>query len=60
MSGQKSDVGVGPGKVDVKCLIVYDKYGRVCLDRDVFFNDEQLRLIQEAVKNGSDSRNGDS
>ena len=60
MSGPKSTDGPAAleGEVYVECLVVYDKYGRVCLDRDVFFNDELLALIKrEVIKNGSNSRN---
>ena len=37
--------------------VVRDKLGRVCLDEAVFFDDEKLQQIQEAVKNGRNPRN---
>lgn len=36
--------------------VVRDKFGRICLDEAVFFDNDRLQKIQEAVTNGRNSR----
>lgn len=48
-------------KSEIKMLaVVRDKYGRICLDEGIFFDNERLLEFAEAVKNGCDSRDSGS
>ncbi len=50
------DNSVKPDDSEVQLVVVVrDQYGRICLDEEVFFDNERLSQIQEAVKNGSNT-----
>lgn len=49
-------MNVNRGKVKA-VAIIFDKYGRIVVDESTFLDDEKLRNLQEAVKNGRNARN---
>lgn len=50
-----------PENSEIQLLaIVRDKYGRICLDESVFYNDDLLLEIAKAVKDGGNTSGSDS